>query len=58
MTTTGSERLEADLAAAKAKAEKERLRLRRILLFVNKTDDLDTAIYIILECWLGIPASV
>ena len=55
MTTTVSERLEADLAAARAEAEKERLRLRRSLRFVKKTDDLDMAIFMMLECWLDIP---
>ena len=51
MTTTGSERIESDLAAAEAEAEKEHLRLRRNVRFFKKTEDLDTAIFMILECW-------
>ena len=58
MTTTSSERFEADLAAARGEVEKDRLRLRRNLRFVKKKGDLGTAIYIILECWLDIPVNV
>ena len=58
MNTTDSERVEVELASARVEPERERLRLRRNLRFVEKTDDLKTAIYMILECWLDIPVNV
>ena len=55
MTDNTPEQLEAQLQIARANDEKDRTRIKRNLKLLKKTDDLDSAIYDVVESWMDTP---
>ena len=55
MTDLMDEQLEAQLRIVRANDDKERMRMKRNLQLLKKTDDLDPAIFAIVESWLDVP---